>query len=427
MNRSREKISDEVFKRRHSATDRAFTRLRSLPFSLVLVMVLRNSVKALQNVVNEVMAWLEQCPVTASAYSQARYKFKHTAFIELNEEAVVRAMYGSNYLTFWGMRILAVDGSRLILPNTEEVRQAFGTLPHTNGRDAGRLGEHPYATASVLFDVLNRVALDATLGCAKAYEVDLAVAHLPHTRPGDLLIMDRNYASYRMLAEFVHRGRDFVIRCSSASFGPAQRMMRGEGPDSQIVTLVPCAAQAGPVRQLGLPASIKARFVRVLLNTGEWEVLVTSLLDEIRYSTTEFRSLYAWRWGIETFYGLLKTRLELENFTGNGAEAVRQDFHATIYLSGLESILTEPAQARLDARTTRYPQAVNRSVSFNAIKMAALELLSSDLNLEPLLERLTQLFQTSPVTVRPDRSPPRRKPSDRVSLNFHKRKKKHGL
>jgi hypothetical protein len=70
---------------------------------------------------------------------------------------------------------------------------------------------------------------------------------------------------------------------------------------------------------------------------------------------------------------------------------------------------------------------VNRSVSFTAIKMAALEWLSGDLDLEPLLERLTQLFQTSPVTVRPDRSPPRRKPSDRVSLNFHKRKKKHGL
>jgi hypothetical protein len=102
----------------------------------------------------------------------------------------------------------------------------------------------------------------------------------------------------------------------------------------QVVTLVPCAAQAGLVRQLGLPASVQARFVRVLLNTGEWEVLVTSLLDEIRYPTTEFRSLYARRWGIETFYGLLKTRLDLENFTGNGAEAVRQDFHATIDLSG---------------------------------------------------------------------------------------------
>jgi len=57
-------------------------------------------------------------------------------------------------------------------------------------------GEHPYALASVLFDVLNRVAVDAVLGKADAYEVDLAVGHLAHTRPGDLLLMDRNYPSY---------------------------------------------------------------------------------------------------------------------------------------------------------------------------------------------------------------------------------------
>ncbi len=43
-------------------------------------------------------------------------------------------------------------------------------------------------------------------------------------------------------------------------------------------------------------------------------------------------ALYRLRRGIETFYGLLKTRLALENFTGISAEAVRQDFYATVYL-----------------------------------------------------------------------------------------------
>jgi len=54
-------------------------------------------------------------------------------------------------------------------------------------------------------------------------------------------------------------------------------------------------------------------------------VLVTSLLDGYLYPTQGFLALYHLRWGIETFYGLLKTRLELENFTGTGAEAVRHD------------------------------------------------------------------------------------------------------
>lgn len=49
--------------------------------------------------------------------------------------------------------------------------------------------------------VLNRVAVDSVLGKARDYEVDLALFHhLPFTRASDLLIFDRNYASYTLIA-----------------------------------------------------------------------------------------------------------------------------------------------------------------------------------------------------------------------------------
>ena len=47
------------------------------------------------------------------------------------------------------------------------------------------------------------------------------------------------------------------------------------------------------------------------------------------------------RWGIETFFGVLKGRLNLENFSGKTAESVKQDFYSTIFISNLETILTE--------------------------------------------------------------------------------------
>jgi hypothetical protein len=154
-------------------------------------------------------------------------------------------------------------------------------------------------------------------------------------------------------------------------------------------------------------------------------VLVTSLLDKARYPTEGFLELYGLRWRIETFYGLLKTRLGLENCSGTGAEAVRQDFHATVYLSGLESILTAAAQDLLDAKETRHPQAVNRAVSFNAIKNQALDLLLGDRETGPLLERLTELFLTNPTLAREGRNPPRKNTGARKLLDFHKRRKKH--
>ena len=176
-----------------------------------------------------------------------------------------------------------MDGSKIALPDSEEVCAEFGTIAYAGGKSSEIAGERPYALASVLYDVLNRVALDAVLGRADAYEVDLAVAQLAHTRPGDLLLLDRNYPSYRMLAEFARRRREFAARCSAASFAQARRMLKGEGPDSQVVTLTPCAGQTPAVKALGLPAAIRVRFVRVRLATGEFEVLATSLLDEAKY------------------------------------------------------------------------------------------------------------------------------------------------
>ena len=101
------------------------------------------------------------------------------------------------------------------------------------------------------------------------------------------------------------------------------------------------------LRELGLPLELKVRFVSVRLPTGELEVLATSLLDEPKYPTQDFLALYHRRWNHETFYGVLKGRLDLENFSGQTPEAVRQDFHATLLLCNLESVLTGPAEAAL--------------------------------------------------------------------------------
>lgn len=89
----------------------------------------------------------------------------------------------SHLLGFW---VLAIDGSKVLLPDIDEVHEAFGTITYSNGKTAEIQGERPYALASVLYDMRNRIALDATLGRADAYEVDLAIDPLAHTGPTDL-------------------------------------------------------------------------------------------------------------------------------------------------------------------------------------------------------------------------------------------------
>ncbi|MCB1767577.1 MAG: hypothetical protein KDJ22_16215 [Candidatus Competibacteraceae bacterium] len=69
---TRDLLNSADFKNRHRVNDQAFTRVRCLSFAAVLVLILRKSVKSLQNVVNEATTWLMMAPVTASAFSQAR-------------------------------------------------------------------------------------------------------------------------------------------------------------------------------------------------------------------------------------------------------------------------------------------------------------------------------------------------------------------
>jgi hypothetical protein len=153
-------------------------------------------------------------------------------------------------------------------------------------------------------------------------------------------------------------------------------------------------------------------------------VLVTSLTDKEAYPPAIFAELYHCRWGVETFYGKLKTRLDLENFSGVSVEAVLQDFYVAVLLTGIETILTDDAETWLKRQTGGHPKQVNKAVSFNAIKQHAFELFMSDEPPDVVLDKLTKLFKTSPVTVRPGRNSPRGKLSPAARLNFVRRRRK---
>lgn len=62
------------------------------------------------------------------------------------------------------------------------------------------------------------------------------------------------------------------------------------------------------------------------MEDGSIEVLCTSLIDTQKYDREEFGRLYHYRWNEEEAYKLLKSRVEIESFSGKTAKAVKQDF-----------------------------------------------------------------------------------------------------
>ena len=101
--------------------EKDFTRNRKLNFITMMNIMIKKSSKSLQNTLNESKEKIyELCnnvyeTVTGSAYTRARAKLQHGAFIELSE-LVRDAFYeDGEYQTYKGFRLLAVDGSIVTL------------------------------------------------------------------------------------------------------------------------------------------------------------------------------------------------------------------------------------------------------------------------------------------------------------------------
>ncbi len=208
-------INNVKFKETHRQSDKHFVRQRVLTFPIMILLLLQKGSRSLQLLLNEfINIKLPEITVTGGAFTKARKKFKHTAFVELNQAAIVDVMYADgDYETYKGHRVLAVDGSKVLLPNTQDVIDEFGTIKYSNGSQHKHKveGERAYGLASVMYDVLNNVAIDATLAYAKAYEIDLAVVHLEKTQANDLLVFDRNYGSFPFSVEYKAMKKQYHI------------------------------------------------------------------------------------------------------------------------------------------------------------------------------------------------------------------------
>ena len=172
----------------------------------------------------------------------------------------------------------------------------------------------------------------------------------------------------------------------------------------------------------------------MILDNGTVEVLATNVLDREVFKTSEFKELYSLRWGIETYYDLIKNRLSLENFTGKSALSVKQDFFATIFLTNYKSAMTYDINQDLKEKTkdNKYVQKVNKAVSFNIIKHKVFDLLYLDEPIEDMLQQMEKLFLTNTILIRPNRkSKPRldkninKSTIATNSINYLKRKKKN--
>ncbi len=420
----RELLAGEVRKRfRVKATD--FTRQRVLSWQVVVVRMLRGHKVSLQTAVNKFFSALGNVwqVVTASADSQARQEVQPEVFVHLNavacEEYYTRYGEAGEVEGWHGQRLLGVDGSYVNLPDTEETRREFSVQ---RNQYAG--GEQVQALASVLYDLRNDLGLSAALGPKQAEKNLLFGHHWAATRAGDVLVCDRAYADYRVLAAIVAHQCHFIIRLPRQSF-TAVNAFWAAPVQEQVVTLAVTSKARRYEQAHLLPTTLQVRLLKVGLPTGEIEVVGTDLLDAQTYPAAEFGTVYGWRWNHETYHDRLKNICEVERFSGTSLQALKQDFYGVVFLATLESILSKPAQAHLtaqgQARERSNPAKVNRAVSYLAVLDHVVELLGDPRRTaEATLAAIEHLMKTAPTHHRCGRRFPRHKRSTAHRLHFAK-------
>jgi len=418
-----------------------FTRDRKLPFSKVLLTVIRKSVKSIQNILNETQKHLSVLlnedldTVTASAYSQARDKLNYTAFKELSDDARDMIYKNYDYQTYKGFRLLAIDGSMITLPNNDEIQQEFCSTDVINQyKDKSKTIIQ--ARVSILYDVLNRISIDAVITDSKTHETEIAKNnHFKFLDKNDLVLMDRGYPSYELFTMITKQyNSNFLIRMKKGWYKDIQFLFDKNSKIKDIaIALQPTTKKLhDEIENKNLPLQLQVRFVQVILDDGEVEVLATSVLDANVLSTGDFKGLYFKRWGIETLYEIIKNRLSLENFTGLSVLSIKQDFYATIFISNLETIVAQSSNDKLADKTdTKFKQKINKSISFNTIKNYCFELFYSNKDIEIIFKEMCKLFLTNKTQIRPNRKfkRPTKQESNHSkaikSANYQKRFKKN--
>jgi hypothetical protein len=396
-------IFSDVIKERYRMRSTDLTRSRKLPFEQLVLCMLKLLRRSLQLELDSFFKAIGSGvqSITASGFIQSRRKLSPDLFYDLNV-LIASEYYKDNdeNVTLWkGHRILAVDGSTVELPVNEGMKTVYGT--HNNQH---KIDDVVIGRVSVLYDVLNNIVLDGLLRPIAQGEVTLSREHLKHTSRGDLIIMDRVYPCFESAYQMQKDGIDFLFRCKT-DFSNVVKAFHLSGAQEQMVRIRPTQNRSFKHRPYSKDTTLKVRLIRVELDQGGVEILMSSLLDQEKYPYAAFKELYFKRWKIETFYDRFKNIIGVECFSGTSEQFIQQEFNCALYMSNMQTIFTQEAQQLVDekCKDRKYEYRVNSSLSLGYIRERLIDIYSTRKEPGQLMQELQELFIRNPIPIRPGR------------------------
>ena len=307
---------------------------------------------------------------------------------------------------FAGRPVKLLDGSTVIMPDTEANQAEY---PQSRSQKPG-LG-FPIARILLVISLAVGTVLEAAMGPYRGKEtgeLGLLRQISGALRPGDIALADRLFCSYWVITDSQARGVDVVFRLHQTRKTDFRRGRR-LGPDDHIITW-PKAQRPdwmSPAEYATMPKELKLREIRVRIKDKKKRtreiVIVTTLLDAMKYPASELGDLFRQRWHAELDIRSIKTTMGMELLRTKTPDMVRKEvwMHLLAY-NLIRGVMAEAARGR---------DILPRELSFNGARQTVRAFEETHLY-EPTaiaadFPLLLDLISQNRVGDRPDRCEPR--------------------
>jgi hypothetical protein len=325
---------------------------------------------------------------------------------------------------FHGRSVKIVDGSTVVMPDTRENQQAY-PQPSTQAPGVG----FPMARILVIFSLAVGTVLDAAVGPYRGKQTsELALLRqvIGHFQPGDIVLADRFYCSFWLIAALQARGVDVVVRLHQARTADFRRGRR-LGHEDHVVTWprrLEVPQWMGRAEYDTMPRELEIRELRIRVRDRTKRVremvIATTLLDRGLYPGDELRGLYRERWHAELDLRSLKTVMQMEMLRTKTPEMVRKEIGMYFLAYNLiRGTMAEAARVeQIEPRRLSFKGALHTIRAFEESHLYEATRIAAE------LPKLMELIGKKRVGDRPDRYEPRavkRRPKPHPLLRMPRR------
>lgn len=266
-------------------------------------------------------------------YCRARAKLSLPALRRLVVESARQLQNDADASWLWkGLHAKLVDGFTLTMPDTRENQEAF---PQLTSQDPG-VG-FPIARCCAVLSLATACVCDVAIGPYEGKETGesaLLRDMLDVFDKGELVVFDRYYCSFMMLATLALRGVHVCARlhqCRTIDFRRGRRL----GQDDHLIVWARPKRPAWMSQEQydRIPSTLTLRELRFNVTVPgrrvEMITVVTTLTDSKVYSKEDIATLYGFRWNAELDIRDIKQTLNLDHVRCKTPEMVHRELWVT--------------------------------------------------------------------------------------------------